>query len=252
MNNAVTEGSTVWLQLRAHSAAGLDEFYREVLGWTLEASPKGGLFRDQDGKPIAGLLVDPKLENDQLGWVSFLGTENLEETAQRLLLENATFLGPVSLEVPGKAELYRDPFGALFGIAQVSAQDAIRQSIRPGQFVLTDPTNHDIATQINFHLAIFDHQHIEEYGHGINIVRNSAGEALRGAYALPEELKTIIPAHWLPWFSISHHDESIARVAQVGGTVNVSDSALDIGRYAVVVDPQGGSLKLLEVSLPFL
>lgn len=252
MKKIVTEGATVWLQLRTHSTEGLEEFYNSVLCWTFHVTPQGGVFRDQDGKPIAEVFVDPLLQNDQLGWVSFLGTANIEETAERLRLENSTFLGPVSLEIPGKAELYRDPFGALFGIADVSAHDALQQSIRPGQFVLTDPTNHDISSQKRFQLAIFDHQHIEEYGHGINIVRNSNGEALRGAYALPEELNSVIPAHWLPWFSVSSHDESSSQVAEFGGTVNVADGILDFGRYSVVVDPQGGSLKLLEINLPFL
>lgn len=99
---------------------------------------------------------------------------------------------------------------------------------------------------------MFDGQTVEKYGHGINILRNQKGEALRGAYSLPEEFSGIIPAHWLPWFSIENHDSAVEIVPEIGGQVNTANNQLDFGHYAVVVDPQGGSLKLLEVSIPFL
>lgn len=241
-------GSTVWPVLQVRSIEGLQQFYKAVLNWDLKQG-ENNYFIAQDGNVVAELLVDASLDESSIGWVCFIGVDNLEATVARAVNGGATVTNPNRI-IGAKAEAVEllDPFGVKFGFALMAPGNFIPQSTATGRLVLVDPTNHNAEEQIKFHLSLFSDEVVDHMDHHINIIRNKQGLALRGAYALDEELREIIPPHWLPWFSVADQAAAIEKAEANGGRVNTRDNELSFGVWGVVVDPQGGEFKTLEMT----
>jgi len=55
-----------------------------------------------------------------------------------------------------------------------------------------------------------------------------------------------VPAHWMPYVAVADVDAVLDRVAEHGGSVCVPTTPIpNVGRFAVVTDPQGAALSLL-------
>lgn len=242
-------GATVWQELRVSSPEGIEKFYAAILGWTLLLNGSKGIFKNQNGDVVAGISIEPGLPAEHSGWVCFLGVENLDA-----FLERATTLGCVvvdavySLAIPGMAVILNDPFGAPFGAALLPEGVAVIPSGELGRLSLVDATNHDIQTELAFQKQLFDSETVEPMDDPIHIFRNDAGLALRGCNEVPPELQEFLPPHWLPWFNVADQSAAVAVAVEAGGRVNAQDNELSFGLWGVVVDPQGSTLKTLQLN----
>jgi hypothetical protein len=74
--------------------------------------------------------------------------------------------------------------------------------------------------------------------------RGSAESSLGGLNPLPEEAAAAgAPPHWLAYVAVADVDATAERAAELGGGVTVPPSDIpDIGRFAVLTDPQGGMI----------
>lgn len=239
-------GTTVWQELHVRSGAGLADFYRAVLGWQTDL--EAGRFT-RDGETVAGVRVDGGFEDAEVGWRAFLGTDDLGETIARVEAAGGSVQHrPASTVIGADAVELTDPFGAWFGLAQLPVEGAVPPSMHLGHLSLVDPTNHDVEQQIAFQGTLFDGETVEVADHGIHFWRNAEGTALRGSYEVEEAARAFLPPHWLCWFNVADQ-AAAARAAEAnGGRVNTVDNELSFGLWGVVVDPQGGEFKVLELT----
>jgi predicted enzyme related to lactoylglutathione lyase len=247
-NTDYSVGSTVWQELQVKSAVGIDEFYRAVLGWSLDRKGTVGKFYCPEGHVVGGLQVNPDFADDETGWLCYLGTDDLQATLLRATGAGAEIIAEgKALTVEGEAVELRDPFGARFGIARLPLGVATVQNGDLGHLSLVDPTNHSLADEVSFQQALFPEDVLESLDGGINFFRNKEGTALRGAYEIHEELRPFIPPHWLPWFNVASQADAISAAAAHGGHVNTQDNDLSFGIWGVVVDPAGAEFKTLQL-----
>lgn len=246
-------GASVWQELRVRSLDGLAEFYRQVLGLDLEVDGANGRLA-RDGRTVAGVLVDPHLPDAEVGWQVFLGADDLDAVVSRAVSAGARVLrADEPILVSGRAARLQDPFGATFGAAELAAGSAVPVSSELGFLSLVDPTNHDLAAQIEFQQALFpENTHDQPQEHEVCFFRNADGLALRGSYEVEEPVRPFLPPHWLPWFNVSDQAAAVAAAAASGGAVNTQDNVNTFGTWGVVVDPQGGVFKALQMAGPKL
>lgn len=241
-------GASVWQELWVRSLDGIAEFYRDVLDIDL-IEGQGAAFFTKDGARVAGVKVDPELADAEIGWHVFLGAEDLDAAVARATAAGATVIRadePILIE--GRAAWLRDPFGAPFGLAVPAAGQAVPVSAKLGFHALVDPTNHDLASQIEFQQALFpEDTHDPVTPHEVCFFRDANGLALRGSYEVEEEVRPFLPPHWLPWFNVADQSAAIDAAA-VNGTVNTRDNVNSFGTWGVVVDPGGGVFKALQRS----
>lgn len=58
-----------------------------------------------------------------------------------------------------------------------------------------------------------------------------------------------VPPHWLMYLSVSDCDAFAAKAKELGATLYLPTTTLeDVGRMAVVVDPQGASFGLFQTA----
>ncbi|GAA1062056.1 VOC family protein [Agromyces bracchium] len=241
-------GTTVWQELEARSADGLADFYDAVLGWRLELDGDRGLFT-RNGDVVAGVRIDPALDDGRIGWRCYLGADDLDAAVARAVAAGAVVqTRDKRIGIPGRAIELTDPFGAWFGLAEPDAGHAVIPSTELGRMSLVDPTNHDLGAEIRFQHALFPGQRVEALDHGIHFFRDEEGRALRGSYEVAEEARAFLPPHWLPWFNVVDQQRATEIAVERGGRVNTVDNELSFGLWGVVVDPAGGEFKVLQLT----
>jgi predicted enzyme related to lactoylglutathione lyase len=72
---------------------------------------------------------------------------------------------------------------------------------------------------------------------------------LGGVTLLPDSAKKMgAPPHWMVHVQVANVDETVAKVKELGGQVYVTEDIPTVGRFAVIVDPQGAVISLFTPS----
>ena len=119
------------------------------------------------------------------------------------------------------------------------------QSLPVGKFVWHDLMTTDVDKAIAFYTALLPWT-VQDFalGGGMGnyhmILAAGAGEQGEGGF-VPLDASYGQPSHWIGYVAVEDVDATVAAASPHGGQVGVSGTDIpDIGRFAVVVDPQGG------------
>jgi uncharacterized protein len=115
-------GSFVWNELLTTDTGGAGSFYSKVVGWKpAPFSPDGSYhtFNTKSGQ-AAGMMVLPD-EAKKMGspphWLMYIGTPNVDDTAQRVAqLRGRVLKQPADIPGVGRYAVVQDPYGAAFGL----------------------------------------------------------------------------------------------------------------------------------------
>jgi len=130
-------GKFFWFDLMAADPAVAADFYRQVVGWGVQASGAAGqdytLFTVDD-QGVAGLMPipDEMKGSGQTAWMTYVAVDDVDRAVARLReLGGVLHKGPI--EVPGiiRFAVVSDPQGAGFLIAKGLSTEPMRE-IRPG------------------------------------------------------------------------------------------------------------------------
>ncbi|NKX52888.1 hypothetical protein HER39_20385, partial [Arthrobacter deserti] len=203
---------------------------RQVLGWELKLDGDAGVF-SLDGVPVAGLRIDPDAGPVEAGWKVYLGTDDVTSAAERAVAAGAVIVQEqMALPVKaGSSVVLREPEGPLFGIASVAPEEASVPSPEPGRLALVDVMSHNLPAATAFQSALFPENALEHVEDGLSIFRNEQGTPLRRINAIHEELKAVLPPHWLAWFVVTDQAKAAETAVGAGGAVNVQDQPIAFG-----------------------
>jgi len=106
----------------------------------------------------------------------------------------------------------------------------------------------DAAASREFYSSVFGWQYKIEDMDGMPYTIFTVGdEQVAGMLEMNEEWGDM-PAHWMTYFQVDNCDATLARVTELGGTVCVpATDILNVGRFSVITDPQGGFFSVIEV-----
>ena len=55
-----------------------------------------------------------------------------------------------------------------------------------------------------------------------------------------------VPPNWVPYFTATSIDDTLARAGELGGSTLVGATEIPAGRFAAVRDPQGAAFSIFE------
>jgi predicted enzyme related to lactoylglutathione lyase len=118
-----------------------------------------------------------------------------------------------------------------------------RTSYAPGAFCWVDAATTDAAAAKSFYTGLFGWE-MEDNDAGDGAVYTTCrigGDAVCGLYEMSEEMRsTGAPPNWTSYVSVDSADAAVARAKELGGgAIDGAFDVLDIGRMAVLKDPQG-------------
>ena len=119
-----------------------------------------------------------------------------------------------------------------------------------GSFVWYDMLANDPSAAIAFYTDVAGWK-AEAWENGYTMFVGSQGP-VGDAVALPEEAKKFGQGpHWMANVSVADVEATVAKARKLGGAVRVEPMDIPkIGRYAIIADPQGVGLSVIQMAQP--
>jgi predicted enzyme related to lactoylglutathione lyase len=247
-------GKMIWADLVTPDLAAAEKFYGGLFGWTFQLIHAGDVnyaVAMLDGRPIAGLVEKPIPAGQQSAWLTFLATNNVDDTKRLAVSHGAKVLKDIkSYPARGRQCVLSDPEGAVFALLTSSSGDTPDYLPDIGDWIWTSLHAKDAGAEAAFYqdllgYDVFDQPSDDGLEHLIlstdNYARASANDLERD--------KARRRSHWLNFVRVENTAETAAKVVAMGGRVLVQPRAdRHGGMLAVVADPAGAPFGLMEWS----
>lgn len=118
-----------------------------------------------------------------------------------------------------------------------------------GEFSWNELMTTDTSAAKTFYKHLFGWDMHDEQTPGMTYTVLSTGDQkIGGIMAMPDEAKGAPPA-WGAYVTVDNVDQQIKRAQQLGATIVVQPCDIpNVGRFAVIRDPQGAILSLITYS----
>ncbi|MGH2691255.1 MAG: VOC family protein [Actinomycetota bacterium] len=238
-------GSFCWVDLGTTDVEGAKRFYSELLGWhTEDVDTPDGVYTIArvGGRDVAGMHAHEA--SDVHNWDSYIAVEDLDAALAR----TGELGGEVSEahDVPGTARMavIRDPGGARVCLWQAKGYPGAGLVNETGTWTWSDLSTHQPAAAEGLFTELFGWS-FREVAPGYWSI--SMGDLLIGGMRTMSEQQAGMPSFWMPYFVVEDAEKSVGQVWELVGRVNVQPTDVPNGRFAVVSDPQGASLGLIQM-----
>lgn len=239
-------GRFVWHECVTTDAAKAQDFYRDLLGWSVEVWKPGEMdytMISVDGTMHGGFGAAHDGVPSQ--WLGHVEVEGLDGAIARATGAGGTVIaGPFEVPEVGRMCAVSDPRGAVFSLFEPESAAPQAEGVFLWDELLTD----DVEGAKRFYGEVLGWTSGDmEMGEGgtYTMFRRAGQIDSAGCMATPEGVP--VPAVWLTYVNTSDLDATVARVAGLGGEVQTGPMDIpDIGRFAVITDPTGAAVGLFE------
>ena len=239
-------GKFVWFELVGADNKKAQAFYGEVLGWKVEPFPMGGetydMIKAGDQPPFGGYSPGP---GQAPHWISHLSVPDVDAAVKIATGKGGKVLAP-AFDVPtiGRMALIEDPTGAAVYLFQGAGDDAEDAPSKPGGVHWNELLTRDADRAVAFYQALagYTDKAMDMGPMGTYHVLERDGVPRGGVFTMKE----VERSHWLPYFHVADCDQTAARASKHGATVVTEPADIpDIGRFAMLVDPQGAAFAVI-------
>lgn len=245
-------GKFVWADLVTDDVPAARKFYGQLFGWTFR-DLGGYTIAANDERPLCGLFQRPRPAdpNAKPRWFGFISVGNVQRAEQAVTRAGGRVLAPPQ-RLPGRGEqaVFADAEGAIFGVVKSSAGDPGDFLPDPGDWIWMQLLSRDAQQASGFYRKVGGYEVIENTSSNrlSDYVLASGGYARATVKAIPAREDQVQPT-WLPFVRVNNVAESVAQARLLGGRVLIAPRPeLFAGKVAVVADPTGATIGLLEWS----
>ena len=238
-------GSFVWNELLTTDTGAAGSFYSKVVGWKpAPFSPDGSYhtFNTKSGQ-VAGMMVLPD-EVKKMGapphWLMYVGTPNVDDTAQRVAqLRGRVLKQPADIPGVGRYAVVQDPYGAAFGLYAPKNPRAQREP-GAGDFSWFELYTPNPEGAWSFYQSLFGWEKTSAMDMGemgtYQMFGRGGGVPNGGIMKPPPGA----PAAWMPYAMVPDAKASAALAQRHGGKIINGPMEVPGGDWiAQGVDPQG-------------
>lgn len=243
-------GTPVWVDLGTTDVPAAARFYSDLFGWDAEdLGEQAGHYTMMRlrGRYVAAVspLMDPA---QPVAWSTYIATEDADETARRVREAGGTVVsGPFDVFDAGRMAVFVDPTGATVLAWQAGQHTGVQLANETSTLLWNELCTPDVESAKRFYQAAFGID--SEPAPGMDYTMLKAGDRVVGgmtaigAGGVPAD----VPPHWNVYFAVDDVDATVARAQQLGGSTIVPPTDIpNVGRFAVVADPQGGSFSVMR------
>ncbi|WP_426509213.1 VOC family protein [Dactylosporangium sp. McL0621] len=237
-----------WSVLTSPDPTAAAAFYTGLFGWTTAETEDGAtvfLLRDL---VVAGLAPSSA---ERAAWLTYVATDDADATTAQVTTAGGTVLQPPA-EVPGRgrAALFADPAGAVFGAWQKSRFAGAQVQDEPGAICWSETVTWDVATTSTFYGKVFGWTDREGSVAGSNFEYHewvSDNRVVGGMSVMDAKYPPGTPHHWRTIFSIDDCAGFMTRATDLGGRVLAGPIDAGIGLACQLLDPTGGQVLAIDV-----
>src|SRR5271169_4362020 len=249
-------GSFCWLELATTDQAAAKSFYSSLFGWTPADSPLGPdavytIFRLEDRDAAAGytMFAEQRSQGVPPNWMLYVSVASADDAVKRANQAGGTVLKDAfDVGESGRMAVLQDPTGAVFAVWQANKSQGIGIAHVDGTLCWADLSTPDPQRAGKFYSDLFGWQMMkedEDPEHEYLHIKN--GEHFIGGVPPAKYHSPKAPAHWLAYILTSNCDATADKAKQLGGQLYLPPMIVEnVGRMAVIADPQGAVLALFQ------
>jgi hypothetical protein len=208
------------------------------------------------GENAVGGLSEQHAKMKEMGvppmWTSYVAVEDADATAKRV-----TQLGGKVIEAPfdvmefGRMAVLQDPGGAAFAVWQPKQHVGAGVKDDPGSVCWNELVTRDMDGAKAFYEALFGWKG-KTHGSDMPYTEWERGEGMPhagGGMEMKGDQWKGVPPHWSVYFAVDDVDASVKRAEQLKGSVTVPPTEVaEVGRFAVLRDPQGAVFSIIKLA----
>jgi len=246
-------GKYVWADLFTSDPAAATRFYSDLFDWTptmIERNGRSYVVFENGGRPVAGVAVRPHWLNDQTRgrWVGYISVSDVASTAAKVTAHGGQILfGPRALAQRGEQAIVVDDQGVLIGLLHSSSGDPGEYAADPGDWVWAQTFVGDPAAAVGYFHDILGYEVTPDTrsNRPDAFLLSSGGYARGGLGPVPK--RPGAQPGWLGFVRVTDLAATIAKVPSLGGAVLVAPKVRADSKLAVIADPSGASIGLIEL-----
>lgn len=250
-------GTVCWVELGTTDIAAARTFYEALFGWdsTEVPMPDGNTYtmlqkEERGAGGVYRLNEEQQAHQVPPHWTIYTAVEDADATARTAKSNGGGVLvEPLDIPNVGRMAVLHDREGAAFAILQPNdGAPGLGVKDAPGGLCWTELSSRDPEGAKAFYGSLFgwDARPQETPG-GLYTMFSVDGTDIGGMVEMNEEWGEM-PAKWMPYFGIADIDAALAQIPSLGGEVAMGPiEAEGVGRFAVVQDPQGAFLSIIQL-----
>ena len=248
----IPTGRFVWFEYISKDAPKAQGFYGELFGWRTQAMPVpgGGSYTmiTNGSEMIGGYPPAEALAKapPQAHWISHLQVADTNAAIAKVKANGGRVLVDSNKMDMGTYTLVADPLGGALALWQpAKAEGTGDWSGKTGSFCWNELFTEDPAKSVAFYKAIggFDDEKMEMGPVTYHLLK-SEGKP-RGGVTKP--MMPGVPQAWLPYVQVANADATHEKATKLGGKSLVPPMDIpNVGRFAILADPQGATIGVLQ------
>ena len=252
-------GTFCWVELATNDDAAAKTFYTQLFGWTFEDHPMGPdmvyTMLKLDGKDVGALyklMPDQEAQGVPPNWLSYVSVENADDSAAKAKAAGATILKePFDVFTVGRMAVIQDPTGAVFAIWQAGEHKGAGLYNVPSSFTWNELMTTDTKKAGEFYSSVFDwRRDVQNFGPMEYTMLINGDRPNGGMLQITPEMGPI-PPNWLVYFAVDDCDAKAQKATELGGTImKPADDIPGVGRFAILIDPQGAAFAIIKLENP--
>lgn len=251
--DAHADGMPSWVDLASPDTEASAAFYGELFGWTVDGQGEEaggyGMFR-KDGKLVGG--IGPIASDEQpAAWTVYIAVQSADEAEERVRdAGGLVHVEPVDVMEAGRMAVFADGDGAAFGVWQAGAHTGVELRDAPGSMCWVELWARDLDGASVFYSEVFgwDPRQSEMESMASYVEWHLDDRSFGGMTGMPEGVPDEVPAHWVVYFAVDDADAAVAKCEELGGTTLMPATDIPPGRFAVIADPHGVALAIIQLN----
>jgi len=247
-------GTFSWPELSTSDPAGAKQFYTTLFGWTAHDQEMGGgppyTILRKNGKDIGALCsINPDAAKAGVPshWLSYVSVESADQSAARAKqLGGNVHAGPFDVGDLGRMAVLQDPTGATFAVWEAKKHIGAGLLDETGALTWTELLTRDTKQAATFYTGLFPWSTEVKPMGNMDYTLFKRGEAMAGGlFEITPEMGPM-PANWSVHFQVDDTDAATAKAVGLGAKVVMPPMDVpNVGRFAVLFDPQGAPFSIM-------
>lgn len=252
-------GTFCWVELGTSDSAAAKNFYTQLFGWEyvdFQMGPDGVYTMVKlsgiDVGALYELMPEMKAQGIPPYWLSYVSVTSVDETAEKAKAAGATLVKePFDVVNAGRMAVVQDPAGAVFALWQAKDHKGAGLYNVPNSLCWNELATTDPQKAGEFYTNLFGWSKQEfSFGPMQYTMFSNGDRTAGGMFQIMPEMGPL-PPNWLVYFAVDDCDAKVQKATELGAQVmKPADDIPGIGRFAMLIDPQGASFSIIKLDNP--
>ena len=248
-------GSFCWIELMTTDGPAAKKFYSELFGWEATDNPIGPemiyTIYTLGGKAVAASYQKGEdMKQIPTNWASYIAVTSADESAAK-----AQSLGGTVVQPPfdagehGRMAVIADPTGGHFCIWQAKSHPGLGVKGQTNSLCWNELLTNDTKKAKDFYTKLFGWSSKTDAGETPYTEWINGEEHIGGMMEIQPHMGPM-PPHWGIYIAVDDCDGKVAQAQSLGARTYVPPTDIpNVGRFAVLADPQGAVFNIIKLNL---